>query len=732
MTTTPTTSASSPPTPSSLTADRTSTLHASTFGIAVAGIAAVGAAVAVAEVKGSTSAYIGKGAQLGRSGIGESVGSVGVTATTIASVGPFGDSKTMSVGISAAILGSAAAGVAVGTVWPDTTASIRDDVLIYASGLVSVHADSTLSADVQADGGAIGFVAVGAMVSVATVGKNDGTGTAEHGITRASVGARAVIRAGAASLTARSGAAATAQTVSASGGIYAGDGGSGTATVTTLTEATIGASTVIATIGSRSDATGDVDVLATSTYADADSSARSYGGGGLKIGVIFATSTTTPTVRASIGAGAGVVAAHDVTVKAEALSQPASGTPYPETFTPTQAMIDDDAIVFAAHGLSTGDRVTYSANGNTAIDVVGIGSLDQCVSSSDCREYAAIVVDGDTIHLGEVFSARGIGPILLAGATGDAVFDVVRFTSPHGLQTGDPVVLRAGGLGTNLGPAGTYYVRRIDDFTIALYADVAGVGDGRSLAIAPSKLFAPSSAVGDDDHPARPRLHERHAGDLSRARRRAPSPASPSTHSRIPSSPGWITGCGDLCTNTIFLGLDTNGDGKPDVGHGLQTGDRVDYATTGQRIVSLLPDPSAPYFVIVLDKYTVALADTACHAGVGTFDPTPGNPSNGDEQTPCSATVQDVPNVQRLTLDRPVQPRQRHRQPRARRAGRSARSSRAARTTSSARRRTRSSSRRRSAASPSRSTGPTGSASTRSGARASRSPPAAAARAAAS
>ena len=193
----------------SLTADRTSTLHASTFGIAIAGIAAVGAAVAVAEVKGSTTAYIGKGAQLGRSGIGQSIGSVGATATTIASVGPFGDSKTMSVGISAAILGSAAAGVAVGTVWPDTAAAIRDDVLIYASGLVSVHADSTLSADVQADGGAIGFVAVGAMVAVATVGKDDGTGTAEHGITRASLGARAVIRAGAASLSARSGAAAT-------------------------------------------------------------------------------------------------------------------------------------------------------------------------------------------------------------------------------------------------------------------------------------------------------------------------------------------------------------------------------------------------------------------------------------------------------------------------------------------------------------------------------------------
>ena len=40
-------------------------------------------------------------------------------------------------------------------------------------------------------------------------------------------------------------------------------------------------------------------------------------------------------------------------------------------------------------------------------------------------------------------------------------------------------------------------MRRIDDFTIALYTDVAGVGDGRSLAIGPSKLFAPSSAVGE-------------------------------------------------------------------------------------------------------------------------------------------------------------------------------------------------------------------------------------------
>ena len=88
-------------------------------------------------------------------------------------------------------------------------------------------------------------------------------------------------------------------------------------------------------------------------------------------------------------------------------------------------------------------------------------------------------------------------------------------------------------LGTNLAPAGTYYVRRIDDFTIALYTDVAGVADGRSLAIAPSKLFAPSSAVGTTITLAGHGFTNGDAGDLLSRLRRTRSPASPSTHSRI-------------------------------------------------------------------------------------------------------------------------------------------------------------------------------------------------------
>ena len=83
---------------------------------------------------------------------------------------------------------------------------------------------------------------------------------------------------------------------------------------------------------------------------------------------------------------------------------------------------------------------------------------------------------------------------------------------------------------------------------------------------------------------------------------------------------------------------------QPDTGPGFSAGDGFTKALNSPGIGLV---DGRVYFVIVVDTYTVALADTACHAGKGTYDPTPGDPDHtGDNNTPCSN------NIQRLTLTR--------------------------------------------------------------------------------
>ena len=66
---------------------------------------------------------------------------------------------------------------------------------------------------------------------------------------------------------------------------------------------------------------------------------------------------------------------------------------------------------------------------------------------------------------------------------------MIRFAAPHALRTGDPVIY-VPAAGTNVVAPGTYYVRKIDDLTIALYTSQA-------LATVASTPISPGNAVGD-------------------------------------------------------------------------------------------------------------------------------------------------------------------------------------------------------------------------------------------
>ena len=301
--------------------------------------------------------------------------------------------------------------------------------------------------------------------------------------------------------------------------------------------------------------------------------------------------------------------------------------------------------MFANHGLTTGDRVTYTA-GTSAIPLAGGGTLSVCGASA-CREYGAIVVDKDTIRLGERFTptAADTGGAFPATAGVDAARDVIRFATPHTFVSGDPVRYAAGTGGSILGLNVTYYVRVIDAFTIALHTTSAAATAG-ALGIAPGQ--ASGDTISSTDHGL-------NNGDA--VTYNAPAPVvftgqavnaqpNPSFDKNSPNSQPLLTTCGNLCTNTIFLGRDTNNDGTIDTGHGFNSGDVVDYVTIGSRIVGAL----GTYYAISVDANTVALADSLCHAGVGTYDPTPGSSNHDDDNTSCTG------NIQRLTLTRPSSP----------------------------------------------------------------------------
>ena len=85
-----------------------------------------------------------------------------------------------------------------------------------------------------------------------------------------------------------------------------------------------------------------------------------------------------------------------------------------------------------------------------------------------------IATGDDTLQLGATFDAGAADSSdLFAPQAGvDAARDRIRFSVPHLFLTGDAVKYDADGtpVSTGLNETGTFFVRRLDDFTIKLYA----------------------------------------------------------------------------------------------------------------------------------------------------------------------------------------------------------------------------------------------------------------------
>src|SRR5207248_578145 len=264
-----------------------------------------------------------------------------------------------------------------------------------------------------------------------------------------------------------------------------------------------------------------------------------------------------------------------------------------------------DTITFNRHGLTTGDAVFYTTRG--AGNVLP-GLQDDTV-------YNVIVVDPNHLQFGDTFASGSVDAGAIPGGSAgvDSNRNMIRFTSPHHLHTGDPVVFSGpGGIGSL---SGTLYVRVIDDFTIELYNSATDAEDA-GLAVDPTSHIGSgqinlgnSFSSGEFVTYLAPQPLTFNAGAANR-------------------DPGDVKNA-DSSQHDIFIG--------PVVGHnderadGLFTGEKVIYRTTSLNPVGGLTSGHA-YCVIVVNDHVIRLANSYCEAAGcdPDGDDGPGDPGGDD------------------------------------------------------------------------------------------------------
>ncbi|MCA9167540.1 MAG: hypothetical protein KDB23_07715, partial [Planctomycetales bacterium] len=421
-------------------------LSAVAAALGIGGAAGVG--LVFIDLSQTTDAHIGDNTVIG-AGVGAppTVGVVEVLATSTTEVTEFHDSDFMTAAISVGT-GAVAAGYVDVSIQRTTEATVGANVEINASSQLTVEATSNNFARLIVDGLAVGLVGVGAMIGSSEIDSTTHA-TIESG----------TVNAGALSVLATDTSVTSVEISPAGGGIVSGNGADADASVTTDVSASLG--NVQATI------TDDVEVLATSA-AEADATADGLSVGGLTVGVSLVDIVVEPTVESYIGAGSVIVAGGNVTVQANSGD---AAVPIDDQIDPTDVDVTNDTITVPSHGMRNGDTVTYA-------DTDGDNVAGQ---PTDGREYHVIVVDDDTIQLGETFNAS-------SGVNSNT--DTIVFAAAHLLQEGDTVIysypageVTIGGL-TN---GSSYLVHVIDDYTIKLLDP--------SVTLAAAKEFAASGAV---------------------------------------------------------------------------------------------------------------------------------------------------------------------------------------------------------------------------------------------
>ncbi|MEY2513193.1 MAG: mucin9, partial [bacterium] len=345
-------------------------------------------------------------------------------------------SEVVSVGIFFSGAGASAAATITSGV--DVRAALGASADITVPGAtVTVHAAAANNAIARSQNGSGGAISVAVADPTAT----DAAQT--HAELLGNVDALSV------NVVAQSDDRADAGLRSSTGGIFAIDHATSSASVGSQVVTTLGGP------GSVIVAANDIAAKALAT-TDADSASRSTGGGAINIRLLTASASTAPLVTTTVGAAARIEAGGEIEISAahNRLTAPVSdGTFNAGSGVDTSNAVGGNAISFSLpHGLSTGDVVTYDARGNTAVGGLASG-----------RQYGIIVPTGSTtvVQLGGLFD----------GAIVDTASDEIVFGSPHAFQTGDTVFYFAPSGSTPIPglTSGTRYeVLRIDGERIKL------------------------------------------------------------------------------------------------------------------------------------------------------------------------------------------------------------------------------------------------------------------------
>ncbi|MEZ6119790.1 MAG: hypothetical protein R3C28_24930 [Pirellulaceae bacterium] len=420
------------------------------------------------------------------------------------------------------------------------------------SGRTEVYARNSNDTLANADGVTLaGVVGVGANL----------TNAESSGETTAELASGSQVMGHGLEVEARSTDLATAISKASAGGIL----GSGDATAA----AAVAKPSITSTIGSGVDAelTGDVLVSAQST-TETDSLAEGKAlAGGVSGGSSNALAVEDFALNSSVGSQASIVT--EGAIQVLALHNDKISV-YNGAFDgATDVNLAANSIDLPGlHGLSSGDRVTYSDDSGTTI-----GGL------ADGQSYAVFVVDENRLRLGQTFS----GPQV------DAQEDVIRFTYTHGLETGQRVFYTTnnnpGTIG-GLANGNAYFVRVIDAYTIKLYSTALGANSA-SLSFNPqadllnNQITLPAHGLVDNqavtyEAPA----NQEFAGAW----------INPQDHSI--SFASFVAAEGDLVED-----------------HGFQSGDLITYQAEGQDVTGLVN--GGQYYVVRLDASRLQLATDA-------------------------------------------------------------------------------------------------------------------------
>ena len=538
---------------------------------------AVDVAVIKAESTPAVSAQIGEYAEV--------TGGAGISVSSIVSENSVYASGTHSVG------GAVAVDVLL------TTANATADVEAYvdtgadlaSNGNISVEALSAAGAISKTDIGSGGALSVNYLEANATI---DGT-------TSAYVNDGAVVH------NANTLEVNAETTHTASSDAYVGSGGAvevrnpkATTILTPVTEAYIGSNVSVNVLD-------DVTINATSVRAEGNATATCVGGGGVDVGVAHAQVTTSPTVTGYIGSGSRIIAGDAVRVSATADSQ-GSSTDLSDEILGVDTVTD--TIRFDQHGLIDGDTVYYDRNTGTLTTPNAV--------IADGREFSIIKEDDGTIMFGATFEAGDV----------DADMDVIVFQAAHKLETGDAVKYtpaEGDSISSDLDTTSTFYVRKIDDFTIKLFTS-------QSEAQASGSTFSTSDVASDAITIIG---HGFTDGDAVTYSVPAATGFDSTIVDTVLNSDGTQT---ETDNNRIYVGRDTDGDNEADTGHNFNAGDKVIYRTDGDPIGDLVN--GGEYYVIIIpgDTFYIQLA-ASYNEAVG-YDPDPNVSGDRIPITPLALT----------------------------------------------------------------------------------------------